>query len=61
MSLKVIWTSKFKKDYKMVLKRGLNIDLLDNVIRILAKGDKLPERYSWFPAVARNCTRPLPG
>ncbi|MCR4719987.1 MAG: type II toxin-antitoxin system YafQ family toxin, partial [Firmicutes bacterium] len=46
MSLKVIWTSRFKKDYKTALKRGLNIDLLDNVIRILAKGDKLPEQYN---------------
>ena len=33
MSLQVVWTSRFKKDYKIALKRNLNIDLLDNTIR----------------------------
>ena len=35
MNLKVIWTTKFKKDYKLAIKRNLNIELLDNVIRLL--------------------------
>ena len=28
MNLKVIWTSRFKKDYKLAIKRNLNIELL---------------------------------
>ncbi len=38
-------TSKFKKDYKMVMKRGLNIYLLDEVITMLSTGKELPEKY----------------
>jgi len=45
MSLQVIWTSKFKKDYKLAIKKGLNIDLIDDTIRMLASCQKLPERY----------------
>ncbi len=45
MSLQVAWTSRFKKDYKLAIKRGLNIDLLDNAIRMLAAGQQLPEEY----------------
>ena len=37
MNLKVIWTSRFKKDYKLAIKRNLNIELLDDVIRMLAE------------------------
>ena len=46
MSRDIIWTSKFKKDYKLAMKRNLNIDLLDNAIRILASGQALPESYN---------------
>ena len=46
MSLRVIWTSKFKKDYKLAIKRGLDIELLDNAIRLLATGQPLPEEYN---------------
>lgn len=42
----IIWTSKFKKDYKTAMKRNLDINLLDDVIRILASGKSLPEKYS---------------
>ncbi len=42
----IIWTSKFKKDYKTAMKRNLDINLLDDVIRILASGESLPEKYS---------------
>ena len=41
MTLDVIWTSQFKKDYKRAIKRGLKIDLLDDIIRLLAKGEPL--------------------
>ena len=45
---KVKWTAKFKKDYKLAVKRGYRIDLLNKVIRLIAKGDqqqKLIEEY----------------
>ena len=45
MSLQVVWTSQFKKDYKQAIKRNLNIELLDNVIRLLAKDGTLPVEY----------------
>ncbi len=33
-----------KKDYKLVLKHHLNIDLLDDIIRALSRGETLPEK-----------------
>lgn len=39
-------TSKFKKDYKLIKKRGFNTGLLDKVIGILANGEPLPEIYN---------------
>lgn len=44
--LNIIWTGQFKKDYKLAMKRGLNMDLLDNAIRILASGESLPANYN---------------
>ena len=41
MTLKVVWTTKFKRDYKRAMKRGLDIDRLDQVIRTLAAGEEL--------------------
>lgn len=41
----IIWTSRFKKDYKLAIKRGLPIEDLDDVIRKLAHGESLPEKY----------------
>lgn len=46
MNLKVVWTSRFKKDYKLAVKRRLNIKLLDDTIRMLASGKTLPEEYN---------------
>lgn len=43
MKLDVVWTSQFKKDYKLAMKRWQNINLLDDIIRLLAKGETLPE------------------
>lgn len=39
-----VWTSPFKKDYKLAVRRGLKIDLLDNIIRQLATCQLLPEK-----------------
>ena len=32
----VKWSTRFKKDYKLIMKRGYNINLLDDVIRLIA-------------------------
>lgn len=37
-------TSQFKKDFKLAMKRGLNIDLLEIVIATLALGEPLPDK-----------------
>ncbi len=31
--LDIVWTNQFKKDYKLAMKRLLEIDLLDDIIR----------------------------
>ena len=45
MKRDIVWTSQFKKDYKLAQKRGLNIERLDDCIRALAKGESLPQSY----------------
>lgn len=35
-------TSQFKKDYKLAMKRGLDISLLEDIIAKLALGESLP-------------------
>lgn len=42
--LDIVWTNQFKKDYKLAMKRHLDIDLLDNIIRKLANNEELPEK-----------------
>ena len=38
-------TTQFKKDYKLALKRRLNVKLLEDVIAVLAMGEALPKKY----------------
>ena len=40
---------KFKRDYKCLQKRGYNVDLLDEVVRMLAAGKPLPPKYRDHP------------
>ena len=40
----VKYTAQFKKDYKLAIKRGLKIDLLNKIITDLANGVPLPEK-----------------
>lgn len=42
--LKVNTSGKFKKDLKMCVKRGYDLQLLENIINILRIPDKLPEK-----------------
>ena len=37
-------TTQFKKDFKLAMKRGLKIKLLEDVIAALAMGETLPEK-----------------
>lgn len=41
MTLNVIWTSRFKKDYKLAIKRGFDIEKIDSVIRTLSRCESL--------------------
>lgn len=45
MTLEIRWTSRFKKDYKTAIRRGLPVQQLDKVIRLLASGKQLPQKY----------------
>ena len=37
-------TTQFKKDYKLAIKRGLKISLLEDIIAVLAMGESLPDK-----------------
>ena len=39
------FTNQFKKDYKLMIKQGKDISLLDNVIEKIQKGEKLDDKY----------------
>ena len=38
-------TGQFQKDYKLAMRRGQKMELLDQVITLLAKGEILPANY----------------
>lgn len=43
--LQVKYSNQFKKDYKLIQKRGYDIEKLKNVVKILASEEKLPVKY----------------
>ena len=43
--LNLRYSSKFKKDYKTILKRGYNPKLLEDVLSILCAEEPLPLKY----------------
>jgi mRNA interferase YafQ len=43
--LKIEYSTRFKKDYKLVKKRGYNIGLLEEVLEILCEEKPLPQKY----------------
>jgi mRNA interferase YafQ len=45
MSRDIVWTTQFKKDYKLAMKRNMDITLLDDCIRMLAACQTLPPKY----------------
>ncbi len=44
MKRDIVWTAQFKKDYKLAMKRRLDIELLDDIIRTLSRGETLPPK-----------------
>ena len=44
MNREIVWTTQFKKDDKKAMKRHMDMDLLDHIIRALSRGETLPER-----------------
>jgi addiction module toxin, RelE/StbE family len=45
MSREIVWTTQFKKDYKLAMKRNLDITWLDDCIRTLAAGQELAPKF----------------
>jgi mRNA interferase YafQ len=45
MNYRIEYTGKFNKDIKLAVKRGMNMNLLKNVVEILEKDGKLPAKY----------------
>lgn len=43
--LTVKYHNKFIKDLKLMKKRGCNIELLHDVVRMLTNNEKLPDKY----------------
>ncbi|MEW6697734.1 MAG: type II toxin-antitoxin system YafQ family toxin [Bacillota bacterium] len=44
MNYEILSTGRFKKDLKVIMKRGYNIQLLQDVVSLLAAGIPLPEK-----------------
>lgn len=43
--LKLVYTTRFKKDFKRITKRGLKKNKLETVIKLLMEKQLLPARY----------------
>lgn len=43
--MKLIYTSQFKKDYKLIINQGKDLSKLEEVILILMSGQKLETKY----------------
>lgn len=43
--LKLRFTNSFKKDYRLLKKRGYDLNLLDEVVETLLKGEELDKKY----------------
>ena len=45
----IFWTNQFKKDFKRAQTQGKDIEALRDVITILARGERLPEKFKDHP------------
>lgn len=43
--LTISYSSRFKKDYKVVKKRGYDVTLLEEVLTLLCEEQSLPQKY----------------
>lgn len=43
--LKIRYSNQFKKDYKLIQKRGYDINKLKYVVNLLSEGKPLPVKY----------------
>lgn len=46
---KIEITNRFKQSIKKAKKSGINTDIIYNVVNMLSKGEKLPEKYKNHP------------
>jgi mRNA interferase YafQ len=49
MKYDLILSGRFKKDLKRIKKRGLNIELMNDVVETLLKGEQLSKEYYDHP------------
>jgi len=47
--LKIRYSSRFKKDFKTIVKRGYDVKLLEEVFNILVQENVLPQKYLDHP------------
>jgi len=45
MNYRVKFTNRFKREHKLMQKRGANMQLLNDVVDLLRQGKPLPEKY----------------
>ena len=45
---KIKWTTRFKKDYKLIKKRGYDMDLLKKVVHLIALGNQQQKRIDEY-------------
>ncbi len=56
MKYEILATGRFKKDLKTIIKRGYNIQLMQEVVSLLSSGSPLPDKYKDH-ALSGNWTR----
>lgn len=49
--LKIRYSSRFKKDYKTIIKRGYNLTLFEEVLNLLIHEKTLPQQYLDHPLI----------
>lgn len=43
MKYRIVLSKRFKKDLKVIIRRGYDVSLINNIVDRLAAGEKLPE------------------
>ena len=45
LMLEIVLSNRFKKDLKLIAKRGYNLELLNKIVELLASQEKLPAKH----------------